>query len=195
MEDLSLFVPPAKLAGILARTAAIGFQMGSEPRTGSLLRTLAASKPGGRFLELGTGTGIATSWLLDGMDAASGLVSVDVDANVQTIAREELSDPRLILVTEDAIAFLRRQTAGSFDLLFADALSGKYEGLDEALRVVKPGGFYIIDDMLPQPNWPEGHAAKVPVLIRELAARQDFRVVPMDWASGIVIAVRRQAHS
>jgi len=36
----------------------LGFTMGSEPRTGALLRTLAASKPGGRFLELGTGTGV-----------------------------------------------------------------------------------------------------------------------------------------
>ena len=117
-----------------------------------------------------------------------------VDANVQTFAQEELCDPRLHLIKEDAIAFLRRQPPGSFDLVFADALRGKYEQLDEALRVVKPGGFYIIDDMLPQPNWPEGHAAKVPVLIRELVARQDFRVVPMEWASGIVIAVRRQVH-
>jgi len=35
--------------------------MASEPLVGALLRTLAASKSGGRLLELGTGTGIATS--------------------------------------------------------------------------------------------------------------------------------------
>ena len=165
--------------------------MASEWRTGALLRTLAASKPGGRLLELGTGTGIATCWLLDGMDAASRLVSVDVDPSVQSVAREALSeDARLTLVTEDALAFLRRQQPRSFDLVFADALPGKYEGLDEALRVVKRGGLYIIDDMLPQPNWPEGHAAKVPVLLDQLSAHSDFQSVPVAWASGIVIAVR-----
>jgi predicted O-methyltransferase YrrM len=165
--------------------------MASGLRTGALLRTMAASKPGGRLLELGTGTGIATCWLLDGMDPASQLVSVDVDASVQSVAREALSqDARLTLVTEDAIPFLRRQERGSFDLVFADALPGKYEGLDDALRVVKRGGFYIIDDMLPQPNWPDGHAAKVPALIAQLAARPDFRVTPMAWASGIVIVVK-----
>ena len=175
----------------MERTAAIGFGMASESRTGALLRTLAASKPGGHLLELGTGTGIATCWLLDGMDSAAQLVTVDLDASVQSVASEVLSDDaRLTLVTEDAIAFLRRQGRSSFDLVFADAFPGKYEGLSEALRVVKPGGFYIIDDMLPQPNWPAGHAAKVPELITQLFARPDFRVTPVAWASGIVIAVK-----
>ena len=191
MEDLSFIQPPGGLARILKQTAAAGFVMASEARTGALLRTLAASKPRGRFLELGTGTGVATCWLLDGMDSNSELISIDVDAHVQAIARSELSgDPRLQLIAQDAIAFLRSQESGSFDLVFADALRGKYEGLDEALRVVKPGGFYVIDDMLPQSNWPEGHAAKVPVLLADLAARPDFRLTPMAWASGIVLAVR-----
>ena len=191
MEDLSFIQPPSGLARILEQTAAAGFAMASEARTGALLRTLAASKRGGRCLELGTGTGVATCWLLDGMDGTSELISVDVDGEVQAIARSELSgDPRLRLIAQDAITFLRSQESRSFDLIFADALRGKYEDLDEALRVMKPGGFYVIDDMLPQPNWPAGHAAKVPVLLADLAARPDFRITPMAWASGIVLAVR-----
>ena len=143
------------------------------------------------MLELGTGTGVATCWLLDGMDPSSELISVDVDEGVQRIARELLSsDTRLTLITEDAIAFLRRQKPCSFDLVFADALRGKYEGLEEALRVVKPGGFYVIDDLLPRPNWPKGHAPKVPALLAVLAARADFRMTPVAWASGMAVAVR-----
>ena len=45
-----------------------GFTMPSEIKTCSLLRTLAASKPSSKFLELGTGTGLSTCWILDGMD-------------------------------------------------------------------------------------------------------------------------------
>jgi predicted O-methyltransferase YrrM len=165
--------------------------MASEPLVGALLRTLAASKPGGRFLELGTGTGIATAWLLDGMDAKSTLSSVDSDAAVQRIARDSLgNDARLTLVTSDGLEFLEGQSPESFDLVFADAMPGKYEGLDKALAVVKPGGFYVIDDMLPQPNWPEGHAAKVPILVERLAANPNFRMLPLVWASGVVVAVR-----
>jgi len=97
------------------------------------------------------------------MDRASTLTSVDTDAAVQAIAREYLgADGRLTLALEDGLAFLRHEAAASYDFVFADAMPGKYEGLQDCLCVVKPGGFYVIDDMLPQPNWPEGHAAKIP---------------------------------
>jgi predicted O-methyltransferase YrrM len=166
--------------------------MASEPLVGAMLRTLAASKPGGRFLELGTGTGIATAWLLDGMDRGSTLISVDNDSSVQQVARDSLgADARLTLVTSGGSEFLSAQPPESFDFVFADAMPGKYDGLDKALTVVKAGGFYVIDDMLPQPNWPEGHAEKVPVLIERLAANPEFEILPLAWASGVVVAVRK----
>jgi predicted O-methyltransferase YrrM len=192
MDDISYIQPPATLARILKRTSELGFELASEDRTGALLRTLAASKPGGRFLELGTGTGVATAWLLDGMDATSQLVSVDVDAKLQESAREALGhDARLTLILEDAAAFLERQPVASFDFVFADAMRGKYENLDDALRIVRAGGFYVIDDMLPQSNWPEGHGPRVLALLETLATRPDFEITPMAWASGLVVAVRK----
>jgi predicted O-methyltransferase YrrM len=194
MEDADLVESPAALASILARTAELNFGMASEPRTGALLRALAASKPGGHFLELGTGTGIATAWLLAGMDDASTLISVDTDDKVQSVAREILGcDRRLSLIIEDGAAFLRRQLPKSFDFVFADAMPGKYEFLDDALAVVKPGGFYAIDDMLPQPNWPDGHAEKVPLLMARLASDDRFHIAPLAWASGVVVVVRKSA--
>ena len=166
MNDLEHLNPPAKLQEILDRTATLGFTMPSEPRTGALLRMLATTKPGGRLLELGTGTGLSAVWLLDGMDRDTTLITVDVDPQWQAVARDVLSDdPRLEIVTEDAASFLRRQAPASFDLIFADAMPGKYELLDEALELLRPGGIYVIDDMLPQENWPQGHASKVPQLL------------------------------
>ena len=168
--------------------------MASEPLVGAMLRTLAASKPSGSFLELGTGTGIATAWLLEGMDSRSTLISVDNDSAVQQVARDCLGrDRRLTLVTSGGLEFLRGQRAESFDFVFADAIPGKYDGLDDALAIVKVGGFYVIDDMLPQPNWPEGHADKVPILIEKLAANPDFEILPLVWASGVIVAVRKQS--
>jgi predicted O-methyltransferase YrrM len=168
--------------------------MASEPLVGAMLRTLAASKPGGRFLELETGTGIATAWLLDGMDGKSTLISVDNDSAVQQVAKDSLgADSRLTLVTSGGSEFLCGQPRESFDFVFADAMPGKYEGLENALALVKVGGFYVIDDMLPQPNWPEGHAAKVPVLIESLAAHSSFEILPLVWASGVVVAVRNRS--
>jgi len=135
---------------------------------------------------------LATAWLLDGMDAQSTLISVDNDAAVQKVARESLgSDRRLTLETCGGLEFLRGQPAGSFDFVFADAMPGKYEGLESALAVVKAGGFYVVDDMLPQANWPEGHAEKVPVLLEKLAANPNYEMVPLAWASGVVVVVRK----
>jgi predicted O-methyltransferase YrrM len=191
MDDLAHLNPPAALATILARTTALAFSMPSEPRTGAMLRVLAAAKPGGRMLELGTGTGLSTAWLLDGMDRDANLISIDIDPGPQAVAREILgSDPRLEIVTADAAVFLRRQVAASFDLIFADAMLGKYELLDAALTLLRPGGLYIIDDMLPQANWPEGHEQKVPRLIAGLAARPALRIVTLAWSSGLVVAAR-----
>lgn len=193
MEDLRYIQFPSLFSALDEKTKHAKFEMASGPLLGALLRVLIASKPGGRVLELGTGTGIATAWLLDGMDDTSVLISVDTDAGVQRIASEMLGhDRRLTLITEDGIPFLRSQQMRSFDLIFADALPGKYEVLEDALALVKVGGFYVIDDMLPQANWPAGHAEKIPVLIEKLASHPDFSILPLAWDSGIVIAVRRR---
>src|SRR5437868_1979068 len=70
---------PAAYPAIMEATNTAGFTMASDILTCSLLRTLAASKPAGKFLELGTGTGLATSWILQGMDHESSLLSIDND--------------------------------------------------------------------------------------------------------------------
>jgi predicted O-methyltransferase YrrM len=182
---------PAAWTTIQARTAALGFDMPSEGDTGALLRLLAASKPGGRLLELGTGTGLATAWLLAGMDAGGQLVSVDVDPLVQDVARERLKDARLRFVLADGLDYVSSQPPGSLDLIFADAWPGKYEALDETLALLKRGGLYVIDDMLPQPNWPEGHQARVDALVERLDNHPDLVVTRIAWASGLIVAARR----
>jgi predicted O-methyltransferase YrrM len=192
MNDTLLIKPPESLEQIEAQSKGLDFGMASEPRTGALLAALAASRPGGHLLELGTGTGIATAWLLEGMDADATLVSVEINTEFQAVAKAVHGhDPRLTLILEDGIQFLRRQPAQSFDLIFADAMPGKYEALEEALAFVKPGGFYIVDDMLSQPNWPEGHDKKAAALVDRLSAESQFQIVPLVWASGVIILVRR----
>lgn len=192
MEGSAFIDAPSELTRIHAQTTRLGFTMASEPRTGSLLQVLAASKPGGRLLELGTGTGVATAWLLSGMDPSATLTSVDVNPEFQAVAREVLGrDRRLDLVLEDGIAFIHRQPKQSYDLIFADAIPGKYDALNETLALVKPGGFYIVDDMLPQPNWPEGHDQKALTLMHQLSSNRHFHMAPLVWATGVVVMVRR----
>jgi predicted O-methyltransferase YrrM len=189
-DDPTAKFPPA-LAGILAESKAIGFGMASEPKVGALLATLAASKPGGRFLELGTGTGHGTAWLLSGMDETSHLDTVDVDETVSRIARRHLEpDPRVTFHRVDAAEFVENCLPGWYDLIYADAWPGKYTHLDQTLSLLRVGGFYVVDDLLPQANWPGGHAANVPRLVEALDLRPGFTSVRLEWASGLMLVVR-----
>jgi len=166
--------------------------MASDLLTGSLLGTLAASKPGGNFLEMGTGTGLSTAWILHGMDQHASLISVDHDPKYLAIAEKFLGgDKRLSLVAADGGEWLEANKHLKFDYIFADTWHGKYLMLDEALAMLKPGGLYIIDDMLRQPNWPEGHHEKVVKLLAALEARKDIVMTKQVWSTGIVIVVKK----
>jgi predicted O-methyltransferase YrrM len=191
VNDLAAIPTPPAYDRILARSKALDFTMNSDVLTGALLRTLAASKPASALLELGTGCGLGTSWLLDGMDASSSLVSVDTNARTQEIAGSELAgDPRLTLVLGDGGAFLQACDR-RFDLIYADAWPGKYTHLDDALGLLKRGGVFVVDDMLPQANWPDGHSEKAAALIATLERLPQFAVTKLSWSTGLILAVRR----
>lgn len=182
---------PAQLTSIEEATARLGFEMPSERDTGALLRVLAAGKPAGRLLEIGTGTGLATAWLLDGMDSASLLHTIDTERDVVAVAQRYLGDdPRVRFVVADAIGWLEANRHLSFDLIFADAIPGKYEQFAAVWDRLKFGGIYVIDDMQPQGNWPDGHGERVSGLLTSLKQRPDCKVVEMDWSTGLAIAVK-----
>jgi predicted O-methyltransferase YrrM len=86
MDEAAFQPPPKLLEAIMAETRKIDFQSWCWPPVGALLRVMAALKPGGRLLEIGTGTGVGTCWLLDGMDAAARLLTIDINSKVQAIA-------------------------------------------------------------------------------------------------------------
>jgi len=184
---------PNRFSAIEIASKSIRFSMPSDLQTGALLKTLVGSKPKARVLEIGTGTGLATAWLLAGMDADSSLLSIDNDATYQAVADNILGDDtRLQLLCTDAGTWLEdeKQTQ-QFDLIFADAWPGKYANLDAALGTLSAGGMYVIDDMLPQPNWPEGHAEKVDKLVADLESRDDLQLVKLAWSTGILIATKK----
>lgn len=192
MQSASNLNEPAALPNIWRDTLSIGFDMASEPLGCSLLRTLAASKTASKFLELGSGTGLLTAWLLDGMCPVSHLTALDNDSTLLAVLKRHLgSDVRLKVVCVDGDEFLRSLKGQRFDFIFADTWAGKYRLLEEALELLNPGGLYVIDDMLPQPNWPDGHAAKAAQLSAALEQRKDFYMTKISWPSGIVMATKR----
>lgn len=192
MQDSNIKDIPEIHSDIQRKSEEIGFTMPSDLYIGTLLKTLISSKPKGRFLELGTGIGLSLSWMLDGMDEDSKLVTIDNDAELIKIANTYFGkDKRVELICEDGAEWIKNYKGADFDLIFADAWPGKYSQIDEVLGLVKPGGFYIIDDMTAQPNWPEGHEDNVDRLVAYLENRKDFSLTKMNWSTGVIVAVKK----
>lgn len=191
MNDLKIQDIPAIHSELERKSKEIGFTMPSDLHIGTLLKTLISSKPAGRFLELGTGIGLSLSWMIDGMDINSKLITVDNDSKLIGIAEQYFGkDERVEIVCEDGTAWIQKYTGSKFDLVFADAWPGKYSEIDTILSMIQVGGFYVIDDMAIQPNWPEGHDKNVKRLVSYLEKRKDYNLTKMDWSTGLIIAVR-----
>ena len=192
MNDSNILNRPEIHAEIEAKCSEIGFTMPSDLYTGSLLKTLVSSKPGSNLLELGTGIGLSLSWMVDGMDEMSRIISVDNDSKLTEVVEKFFAnDKRVDIVCEDGSEWIKNYNGEKFDLIFADAWPGKYSEIEEVLELVKIGGLYIIDDMICQPNWPEGHQENVKHLIEYLEKREDFNLTKMNWSTGIIIASKK----
>ncbi|UWX56204.1 class I SAM-dependent methyltransferase [Maribacter litopenaei] len=191
MDDSNVQDIPKVYRAIQDKSNEIGFAMPSDVYVGTLLKTLISSKPKGRFLELGTGIGLSLSWMIDGLDAESKLITLDNDPELIEIAHTFFGkDTRVDIVCDDGAEWIKNYEGEHFDLIFADAWPGKYGQLEETLNLLKVGGFYVIDDMLAQPNWPEGHDKNVEELVAHLESREDLNLTKMNWSTGVVLAVK-----
>lgn len=189
MNDSIIDGLPSCYNDLLLKCKEIGFTMPSDLYIGSLLKTLIASKPNSNLLELGTGIGLTLSWMIEAMTENSKLFSVDNDPELIQIADSFFGkDRRVSLVCDDGSQWIKDYKGDQFDLIFADAWPGKYSDLEETLDLLKTGGFYVIDDMLPQPNWPDGHQELASDLIQVLENRDDLQLTKINWSTGIIIA-------
>lgn len=192
MNDSNILDKPMIHSELESKSKEINFTMPSDLYIGTLLKTLVASKPNGRFLELGTGIGLSLSWIIDGMDSKSELISIDNDPELISIAKKFFDkDDRVKLLCQDGADWIDRNENQKFDLIFADAWPGKYVGIEKILDMVKVGGFYIIDDMSAQLNWPDGHQDHVDNLTDYLEQRKDYTITKLNWSTGLIIAVKK----
>jgi predicted O-methyltransferase YrrM len=187
---------PHDVPELVAKAQAIadeaGFLLSCEPRTGGLLRTLAATKPGGRILEVGTGVGVGTAWLLAGMDDRASLVTLEIDEEAADIVRGLFAgEPRVEVVHVDATKWLQAYDGPLFDVIFVDTTVTKFDRRDLLLRCMSPGAILIGDDLVRGPTWTEQHPARVDRFLDEITREPELVVTLMRWASGLVVAARR----
>ncbi|MBU2912393.1 MULTISPECIES: O-methyltransferase [Reichenbachiella] len=192
MKESNILDTPKMYPQLEAKCKEMGFTMPSDIYIGTLLKSLVASKPKSNILELGTGISLSLAWMIEGLDEQSRLTSIDNDPSLIEVAQAFFGeDERLDLVCADGAQWIKHYEGDKFDLIFADTWPGKYSELLETLKLVKVGGFYIIDDMTPQPNWPAGHEEKAIHLTKYLEERDDFTITKMNWSTGVILCTKR----
>ncbi|MGL5809746.1 MAG: O-methyltransferase [Nocardioides sp.] len=121
---------------------------------GAALRFLTAAIEARAVVEIGTGTGVSGIWLLRGMRSDGVLTTVDVEAEHQRLAKMSFKEagfapPRVRAIAGRALEVLPRLTDGHYDLIFCDGDKREYAAyLDEALRLLRPGGLVAFDNAL-----------------------------------------------
>jgi predicted O-methyltransferase YrrM len=187
----ALLPEPVRLATERAEQAR--FALSCDPSTGRLLAVLAAAVPvNGRVLELGTGTGVGTAWITHGLQGRTDVevVTVEIDAALAALAARYPWPSWVRVVTGDAVEVTRG--GGSFDLIFADAQGGKWEGLDTTVTALRPGAHLLVDDMTPAEFADDHHERKTSEIRARLLDRPDLASVEIGWSTGLILSARRR---
>ncbi len=141
------------LAAARARAEEVGVSA-VDPGVGAALRFVASVLDARAVVEVGTGTGVSGLWLLRGMRSDGVLTTVDIEAEHQRLARETfveagIPNQRARTIPGAALEVLPRLTDGHYDLVFVDGDKAEYAAcLDEALRLLRPGGVVAFDNAL-----------------------------------------------
>ena len=155
---------PKHYKAIQQKSRDLNFGQISEDEVCVLLRLLVSSKPFATVLELGTGTDMDLAWLAEGLHPEGNL---------------------------DASEWIEKNKEARFDLVFADTWAGKFTDLEAVLKMVKPNGFYLIDDLNYQAHWPGYHQEKVLFLVEKLKYHPDFYTFPIDVGTGLMLLCRK----
>jgi predicted O-methyltransferase YrrM len=172
------------------------------PGAGAALRLVAATLGAKSVVEIGTGAGVASIWLLRGMRPDGVLTTIDVEPEHHRAARETFTEAgiptnRVRLISGRALDVLPRLTDAAYDIVFCDGDKKEYAGyLEQALRLLRPGGAVVFDNAL----WHDRVADPTQrdedtTAIRELgkAVRDDERLVSalLSAGDGLLVAVKK----
>jgi predicted O-methyltransferase YrrM len=132
-----------------------GVELGTSdttPGSGAFLRYLAFTVKAQSVVEVGTGSGVGSLWLLDGMLESGTLTSIDDEMEHTQIAKLAFADAdiaqgRYRLITNSVVDVISKLTDRAYDLV---VLRHNPEDLSfvisEAHRILRTGGVLVIDN-------------------------------------------------
>ncbi len=169
---------------------------------GATIAFLAAAIGAKAVVEIGTGTGVSGLWVLRAAPEAV-LTSVDLEAEHQRHAREVFAlagipPQRFRLIAGAALDVMSRLADGNYDLAFLDGDKVEYaEYLDEAVRLVRPGGLICFDnalwhDRVADPAQRDPETSAIRDLLQRVSDDDGLRAVVLPVGDGL-LAVQKIA--
>jgi predicted O-methyltransferase YrrM len=163
-----------------------------------MLTFLASAVGAKAVVEIGTGTGVSGLCLLRGMTDGV-LTSVDLEAEHQRLARETFTEAgfapqRFRLIAGAGLEVMPRLTDAGYDLVFLDGDKVEYgEYLDQAIRLVRPGGVIVFDnalwhDRVADPSQRDPETTAIRELLQRVANDENLRAVLMPLGDGLLAA-------
>jgi predicted O-methyltransferase YrrM len=138
-----------------SQARARGVELGTAdttPGSGAFLRYLAFTLKAQSVVEVGTGSGVGSLWLLDGMLESGTLTSIDDEMEHTQIAKLAFADAditqgRYRLITNTVVEVISKLTDRAYDLV---VLRHNPEDLSyvisEVQRILRSGGALVIDN-------------------------------------------------
>jgi predicted O-methyltransferase YrrM len=123
------------------------------PAVGSYLASLVAITGAQSIVEIGTGLGVASQWLLHGSSEAN-LTTIEKDVDhVQTakdlMLASGIASARVRVISGNASDILPRMNEGTYDVVVINATGkGTLEFVRHALRLTRPGGLVVLTHAL-----------------------------------------------
>ncbi|HEY0812190.1 MAG TPA: O-methyltransferase [Pseudonocardia sp.] len=167
---------------------------------GTALRFLASAIRARAVVEIGTGTGLSGLWLLRGMRPDGILTSIDADPEHQRIARAAFTahghgPSRIRLINGMGLEVLPRLTDSVYDLVLVDTSPADHPRyLDEALRLLRPGGVLALHGVLGAGVADPDATDPTTLALREVMrqVREDDRLAPtlLPLGEGLLAAIK-----
>jgi predicted O-methyltransferase YrrM len=158
---------------------------------GAYLRQLAHQIKAQSVVEVGTGSGVGSLWLLEGMLSSGTLTSIDDEMEHSSIAKialaeAEIEQPRFRLITNSVMDVMTKLTDRAYDLVvFRHNPEDLSFAISEAHRILRSGGVFVIDNFFGGGKVPDP-AQRDPKTIALRDAGKSIKSDTDSWVTSLV---------
>lgn len=171
------------------------------PGAARAIELLARAMGARSAVEIGTGAGVSTTYLLRGMTPTGTVTTIDMEPEHHRAARRTLTaagipPERARLITGRALDVLPRLTDGGYDIVLIDARKSEYPAyLEHALRLLRPGGLLLIDNALwhgrvADPAQRDKDTTAIRETLKAVRESEELTVALLTAGDGLLAAVR-----